>query len=43
MKGNLTANINLTTWPFGLEKREYYTLMRVKKRKVKQIFSHEKD
>ena len=24
MNGNLTANLNLTPWPFGIEKREYY-------------------
>jgi hypothetical protein len=25
MNENLRANINLTAWPFGIEKREYYT------------------
>ena len=25
MNGSLTANLNLTPWPFGIENGEYYT------------------
>ena len=27
MTKNVTVNLNLTAWPFGIEKGEYYTAM----------------